>query len=53
MFGTSNVKAVAKRLFASGVTANGPTDHGFGQVISFRDPDGNFVSIVEYSAEYS
>jgi hypothetical protein len=34
------------------VKANGPTDHGFGQVISFRDPDGNFVSIIEYSPEY-
>ncbi len=52
-FSTSNLKAVAKSLSANGVRATGPTDHGFGQAISFRDPDGNFVSILEYSPEYS
>lgn len=51
-FSTSDLKAVAKRLSASSVKATGPTDHGFGHVISFRDPDGNFVSIVEYGPEY-
>jgi predicted enzyme related to lactoylglutathione lyase len=51
-FSTSNLKAVAKRLATNGVKANGPTDHGFGYVVSFRDPDGNFISVVEYSAEY-
>jgi predicted enzyme related to lactoylglutathione lyase len=51
-FSTSDLKAVAKRLSANGVKATGPTDHGFGQVISFRDPDGNFVSVLEYGPEY-
>ena len=50
-FSSSNLKAVAKRLSASGVQVNGPTDHGFGQVVSFRDPDGNFVSVIEYGPE--
>jgi catechol-2,3-dioxygenase len=50
-FSTSDLKAVAKRLSASGVKVTGPTDHGFAQVISFHDPDGNFVSILEYGPE--
>ena len=51
-FSTSDLKAVAKRLSANGVKATGPTDHGFANVISFRDPDGNSVSIFEYGPEY-
>ena len=51
-FSTSDLKAVAKRLSANGVEVTGPTDHGFAQVISFRDPDGNHVSILEYGPEY-
>lgn len=51
-FSTSDLKAVAKRLSANGIKATGPTDHGFAQAISFRDPDGNFVSIFEYGPEY-
>jgi catechol-2,3-dioxygenase len=51
-FSTSNLKAVAKRLSASGVKAHGPTDHGFGDVVSFRDPDGNSVMVIEYGPEY-
>jgi catechol-2,3-dioxygenase len=47
VFGTSSVKAVAERLAASGVDVKGPTDHGFGLVVSFRDPDGNFVEVLE------
>lgn len=50
-FSTSELKAVAKRLSANGVKVTGPTDHGFAQVISFRDPDGNFVSVLEYRPE--
>jgi catechol 2,3-dioxygenase-like lactoylglutathione lyase family enzyme len=49
---TSNLKGVAERLSGSGVVVTGPTDHGFGQVVSFRDPDGNHVSILEYGPEY-
>jgi catechol-2,3-dioxygenase len=51
-FSTSDLKAVAKRLSANGINATGPTDHGFAQAISFRDPDGNFVSVYEYGPEY-
>ena len=51
-FSTSDLKAVAKRLSATGVKITGPTDHGFAQAISFRDPDGNFVSIFEYGPDY-
>jgi predicted enzyme related to lactoylglutathione lyase len=51
-FGTSNLKAVAARLSANGVKVTGPTDHGFAQGISFRDPDGNSVSILEYGPEF-
>jgi catechol-2,3-dioxygenase len=51
-FSTSDLKAVAKRLDAKGVKVTGPTDHGFAQGISFRDPDGNFVSVLEYAPEY-
>jgi catechol-2,3-dioxygenase len=51
-FSTSNLKAVAERLSANGVKVTGPSEHGFGQAVSFRDPDGNFVSILEYGPEY-
>ena len=51
-FSTSDLRAVGRRLAARGVKTKGPTDHGFAQVISFRDPDGNAVSILEYSPEH-
>ena len=51
-FSTSNLKAVAKRLSACGVKVTGPTDHGFGHILNFRDPDGNSVSVLEYGPEY-
>jgi catechol-2,3-dioxygenase len=51
-FSTSNLEAVTKRLSACGVAITGPTDHGFGRGVSFRDPDGNHVSILEYGPEF-
>jgi catechol-2,3-dioxygenase len=51
-FSTSNLKAVVKRLSVHGVRMTGPSDHGFGNVVSFRDPDGNFISVIEYAPEY-
>jgi catechol-2,3-dioxygenase len=51
-FSTSDLKAVAKRLSARGVKVTGPTEHGFARGISFRDPDGNLISILEYGPEY-
>jgi catechol 2,3-dioxygenase-like lactoylglutathione lyase family enzyme len=44
---TSDAEAVARRLKASGHPAAGPYDHGFAQVVVFRDPDGNHVEILE------
>jgi catechol-2,3-dioxygenase len=52
IFSTSHLKAVVRRLSAQGVKVTGPTDHGFAQGISFRDPDGNLVSVLEYGPEY-
>jgi catechol-2,3-dioxygenase len=51
-FSTSNLKAVIKRLSARSVKLTGPSDHGFGFVVSFWDPDGNRVSVIEYGPEY-
>lgn len=47
VLGTSNVRAVAERLSANGIQVSGPTDHGFGLIVSFRDPDGNLVEVLE------
>jgi catechol 2,3-dioxygenase-like lactoylglutathione lyase family enzyme len=51
-FSTSDLDAVIERLTAQRVATTGPSDHGFGRVVSFRDPDGNPVSIVEYAPEH-
>lgn len=50
-FSTSDLKTVAKHLAAHGVRVTGPTDHGFAKGVSFRDPDGNLVSVFEYGPE--
>jgi catechol-2,3-dioxygenase len=47
VLGTSSVRAVAERLSANSVQTMGPTDHGFGLIVSFRDPDGNLVEVLE------
>jgi catechol-2,3-dioxygenase len=51
VFGTSNVKAISERVTASGIETTGPSDHGFGLVVSFRDPDGNVVEVLEVYEE--
>lgn len=33
------------------VELTGPTDHGVARGVSFRDPDGNHVSILEYGPD--
>jgi predicted enzyme related to lactoylglutathione lyase len=50
--GTSNLGALVKRLVGWGVEVIGPADHGFGRIASFRDPDGNHISVVEYAPEH-
>ena len=37
-FSPSDLKAVARRIAASGIKVTGPSDHGFARGISFRDP---------------
>lgn len=44
---TSDARAVARRLAAIGFPAAGPFDHGFAHVVTFRDPDGNHIEILE------
>ena len=44
---TSDAKAVVERLAESGISASGPHDHGFAHVVSFRDPDGNLVEVLQ------
>jgi len=48
---TPDARSVAQRLSAGGIQATGPYDHGFAQVVSFRDPDGNHVEILEPAHE--
>jgi len=43
----SSASTAADRLTAAGISVNGPYDHGFAQVVSFRDPDGNHVELLE------
>jgi catechol-2,3-dioxygenase len=47
VLGTSDIKTVFDRLTRHGVSTTGPSDHGFGLVVSFRDPDGNVIEILE------
>jgi catechol-2,3-dioxygenase len=51
-FSTSDVEAVTGRLAARGVKVTGPTDHGFARGVSFRDPEGHHISVLEYGPEY-
>lgn len=40
--------AVAANLHAAGVEAVGPFDHGFADTVSFRDPDGNQIEVLQF-----
>lgn len=44
---TKDVALAAERLRSVGIELTGPYDHGFAFTISFRDPDGNLVEILE------
>ncbi len=44
---TLDVAAVYKELRESGVAATPPFDHGFAILVSFRDPDGNNIQVMQ------
>jgi catechol 2,3-dioxygenase-like lactoylglutathione lyase family enzyme len=44
---TPDAAGAADRLKETGHLANGPFDHGFAHVVSFRDPDGNHVELLQ------
>ena len=44
---STDVNSLADRLRTAGADPNGPYDHGFAYVVSFRDPDGNHVEILQ------
>ena len=48
---TQNVDLIAGRLRNVGVEPVGPYDHGFAFTLSFRDPDGNLVEIMEFKRD--
>jgi catechol-2,3-dioxygenase len=48
---TSDAASVAERLQARGVAVTGPHDHGFAQVLSFRDPEGHHVEVLEPTSD--
>lgn len=43
----SDASEAARRLSAAAVDITGPFDHGFALVVSFRDPDGNHVELLQ------
>ena len=46
-FRSQNLATIATNLEAAKVEFTGPSDHGFADVISFRDPDGNHVEVLQ------
>ncbi len=44
---TADVNDAYERIVGAGVTVTPPYDHGFGILISLRDPDGNNVQLLE------
>lgn len=46
-FRSSSLDQLAEKLSQRGVELSGPSDHGFADVISFRDPDGNHVEVLQ------
>jgi catechol 2,3-dioxygenase-like lactoylglutathione lyase family enzyme len=45
-FNSPDVHALHRRLVAAGVEVTDPLDHGFGVVMSLRDPDGNNIEVI-------
>ena len=48
---TPDVQLVAESLQNLGIEAVGPFDHGFAFTVSFRDPDGNQIEILEFKRD--
>ena len=51
LLNSKDVNMLADRLRAAGTDAYGPYDHGFAYVVSFRDPDGNHVEILQTKSD--
>ena len=47
VFNSRNIQKLQRKLQSAGTDVKGPTDHGFAEVLSFRDPDGNLVEILQ------
>ena len=47
VFNTADAAGVYEKLQASKVPATPPFDHGFGNLVAFRDPDGNNVQVMQ------
>lgn len=47
VFSTRDARGAYERLVASGVDATPPFDHGFAIAVSFRDPDGNNIELMQ------
>ena len=47
---TSDVNLVVKRLRNLGIEAAEPHDHGFAYTVSFQDPDGNQIEVLEFKS---
>ena len=44
---SQNLSSIVAKLEGAKVQFNGPSDHVFADVISFRDPDGNHVEVLQ------
>lgn len=50
VFHTADARAVFDSLQSIGIAATPPFDHGFAIIVSFRDPDGNNVQVMQLPA---
>lgn len=50
VFNTTDARAVFNSLQSLRIAATPPFDHGFATLVSFRDPDGNNVQVMQLPA---
>ena len=43
---TNDLESVVEKLAEAGIEV-APADHGFANVIAFRDPDGNHIEVLQ------